>query len=154
APRRVGRAEPCRMIGRWLADRTRHRPADPIPSEIQLDIARARGENGKAPAPEEASPRLDEVWSSAAQAATIGIFVILLGATFYFCRPILRPVLAAMVVGMTFGPVVKAAARRGLSPWLTALALGVVLVVAVGAAATWLSAPITEWIAKAPEIGA
>jgi predicted PurR-regulated permease PerM len=118
-----------------------------------LDVARARGENADAPSPEQTKPDID-VWSSAAQMATIGIFVILLGATFYFCRPILLPVLAAVVVGMTLAPLVKAAARHGLPPWLTAVVLGVVLIAAVGATATWLSTPVTEWIAKAPEIGA
>jgi predicted PurR-regulated permease PerM len=122
--------------------------------EIQLDLVRARRENGDKPPPEETSSHADEIWASAAQMATIGIFVILLGAGFYFCRPILLPVLAAVVVGMTLAPIVKSAARKGLPPWLTALGLGAALVAAVGAAATWLVAPITEWIAKAPEIGA
>src|SRR5262245_22246295 len=125
-----------------------------IHRRYSLDVARARGENGNAPPPEEKSPGADEVWSAAAQVATIGIFAILLGATFYFSRPILLPVLAAVVVGMTLAPIVKAGAARGISPWLTALVLGAALIGSVGAAATWLAAPITEWIAKAPEIGA
>src|SRR5262245_37571322 len=68
--------------GVGFSTRPRLRPAAPIPTEIQLDVARARGENADAPSPEQTKPDID-VWSSAAQMATIGIFVILLGATFY-----------------------------------------------------------------------
>jgi len=97
---------------------------------------------------------VDEVWASAAQMATIGIFVVVLGACLYFCRPILLPVFAGLVVGMTLAPIVKAARRFGIPPWITALVLGVALLAATGAAVTWFAAPVTEWISKAPEIGA
>jgi predicted PurR-regulated permease PerM len=63
------------------------------------------------------------------------------------------PVLAAVVIGMTLAPIVKAAARRGVSPWVTALILGLVLVVTAATAATLLAQPLSEWIGKAPEIG-
>jgi predicted PurR-regulated permease PerM len=126
------------------------------PWEANVEFLRARRETGDAltisdPAPVES---VDDLWASAAQMATIGIFLIVLGMCFHFCRPILLPVLAAVVVGMTLAPAVKAAARYGISPWLTAIALGIALLGAAGAAVTWLATPVSEWIAKAPEIGA
>jgi predicted PurR-regulated permease PerM len=64
------------------------------------------------------------------------------------------PIMAAMVVGTTFAPVVKFGFNRGLSPWLSAVALVLLLLAVLGVAATMLTAPVTEWIGRAPEIGA
>jgi predicted PurR-regulated permease PerM len=121
-----------------------------------VEFLRARREKGDALTITDPSPveSVDDIWASAAQIATIGIFVIVLGACFHFCRPILLPVLAGVVVGMTLAPVVKTGARYGIPPWATAIALGFLLIGAVGVAATWLATPVSEWIAKAPEIGA
>ena len=120
-----------------------------------MEFLRAHGERRKAVITNEPEPlsSIDDFWTSAAQMATVGIFVLLLGAALYFCRPILLPMLAAVVIGMTLAPIVKAAARRRISPWVTALALAAVLVIAAGAALTLLAGPVSQWIAKAPEIG-
>src|SRR5262245_1555919 len=72
----------------------------------------------------------------------------------FFARPLLLPVAAALVIGTTLAPLVKAAARHRISPWVTALVLGAVLLAAAGGAVTLLAAPLSEWIARAPEIGA
>ena len=117
-----------------------------------MELLRTARERDNAPDRDDLAP--DEVWASAAQMATIGIFVVVLGACLYFCRPILLPVFAGLVVGMTLAPIVKAARRFGIPPWITALVLGVALLAATGAAVTWFAAPVTEWISKAPEIGA
>jgi predicted PurR-regulated permease PerM len=97
---------------------------------------------------------IDDIWASAAQMATVGIFVILLGICLYVCRPVLLPVAAAMVIGTTLAPLVKAAARYRVSPWLTAGILAAALVTGTGTAATFLAKPVTDWIARAPEISA
>jgi predicted PurR-regulated permease PerM len=94
-----------------------------------------------------------DVWRSAAQIATIGIFVLLFGAALYFCRPVLLPVVTAMVVGTTLAPVVKAGARYGVPTWVTAAALVLLLLTVVGLVATLIAAPVTQWIGRAPEIG-
>jgi predicted PurR-regulated permease PerM len=94
-----------------------------------------------------------DAWASAADAATIGIFLITLVAGLYFCRPILLPILAAFVIGTTLAPIARGAARHGISPWVTAAALGAVLVVGAATAVTLLAQPVSEWIAKAPAIG-
>jgi predicted PurR-regulated permease PerM len=96
----------------------------------------------------------EDIWAPAAQMATVGIFVLLFVAALYVCRPVLLPVVAAMVVGTTLAPIVKGAARHRISPWVTAITLGVVLLAAAALALTLLGGPVTEWIAKAPDIGA
>jgi predicted PurR-regulated permease PerM len=95
-----------------------------------------------------------DMWSSAGSAAIIGIFLLLFVAALHFCRPILMPIFAATIVALTLGPVVKAANRRGISPWITALIIVVLCVGGLSIAATALSGPISQWIGRAPEIGA
>jgi predicted PurR-regulated permease PerM len=96
----------------------------------------------------------EDVWASAAQMATVGIFMLLLVACLYFSRPILLPVLAALLIGTTFGPVIKGASKLGVSPWITAIVLVLLMMAAAGLAVTLLAGPAGEWIARAPEIGA
>ena len=121
-----------------------------------METPRARQDRGDAliisdPEPLNSS---DDVWSGAAQVAVIGIFIILAGVCLYLCRPILLPVSAAMVIGLTLAPIVKVAQRFGIPSWLAAVTLAVLMLVAVGVAAMLLAAPVSEWIGRAPEIGA
>jgi len=103
---------------------------------------------------EDSPESVEDIWASAAQMATVGIFVILLVTCLYVGRAILLPVVAAVVIGTTLAPLVKAAARCRTSPWLTAGVLALALVAGTGTAATFLAKPVTDWIARAPEIGA
>jgi len=103
---------------------------------------------------EDSPESVEDIWASAAQMATVGIFVILLVTCLYVGRAILLPVVAAVVIGTTLAPLVKAAARYRASPWLTAGVLALALVAGTGTAATFLAKPVTDWIARAPEIGA
>lgn len=96
----------------------------------------------------------DDVWGSASQLALIGIFVLLLGAVFYVARPILLPVVAALIIAMTFAPIVKRADQLNVSPWLTATLIVVVLGAAVATVITLLAGPLVAWIDRAPEIAA
>jgi len=120
-----------------------------------VEFLRAHGERRKAESTKEPEPlsSIEDFWTPAAQMATVGIFVLLLGAALDFCRPILLPVVAAVLIGTTLAPIVKAAARHRISPWVTALALAAVLVIAAGTALTLLAGPVSQWIAKAPGAG-
>jgi len=119
-----------------------------------VDLVRSRRE----PPPERPDPEsieaIEDIWAPAAQVATVGIFILLLGVCVYFCRPVLLPVTAALVIGTTLAPIVKAAAGWRISPWVTAIALGAVLLAIAGTAVTLLATPVSEWIARAPQIGA
>jgi predicted PurR-regulated permease PerM len=97
---------------------------------------------------------VQNVWQSIGLAATIGIFLLTFGVFLYVGRAILMPVLAAAIVAMTFAPLVRRAARRGIPPWITALLIVIVALGALGIAATAMTGPVSEWISRAPEIGA
>jgi predicted PurR-regulated permease PerM len=94
------------------------------------------------------------LWSSAGQTATIGIFLLLFGAFLYVGRTILLPILIAAVVSLTLAPLIRAAERRGISPWITAIVIVCLALGALALAAMALAGPIGEWIGRAPEIGA
>ncbi len=94
------------------------------------------------------------LWSSAGQAASIGVFLLLFGAFLYVGRTILLPILIAAVVSLTLAPLIRAAERRGISPWITAIVVVLLALGALALAAMVLAGPIGEWIGRAPEIGA
>ena len=121
-----------------------------------MEFSRGRREQGNAVADKDAERVAagEDIWTPAAHMATVGIFVLLLGVCLYFSRPILVPVVAALIIGTTLAPIVKRAVRYRISPWATAVALGAVLLVAAATAVTLLASPVSEWIAKAPDIGA
>jgi len=95
-----------------------------------------------------------DVWGSSAQMATVGIFLLLVVTCLYFCRPILLPVFAAILIGTTFSPILKYASRHGVSAWVSAIFIVALIMMAAALAVTMLAAPITEWMGRAPEIGA
>ena len=97
---------------------------------------------------------LEKMWLSAGSAATIGIFLLLFGGFLYVGKAILLPVVAAAVVSLTLAPLIKAAQKRGISPWITALAIVAFALAVLGIGAVAMAGPVSEWIARAPEIGA
>ena len=88
--------------------------------------------------------------SSLARLATVGIFLLLLGAFLYFGRTILLPIVSAAVIALTLAPVVKAGKRLGISPWITALLIVVCVLGVLSLAVTAMAVPISEWIGRAP----
>jgi predicted PurR-regulated permease PerM len=103
------------------------------------------------PKPVESIPNM---WMAAGQSANIGIFLLLFGGFLYFGRAILLPILAAAVVALTLAPLIKAAKRHGISPWISAILIVVFCFGALALAATAMAGPVSEWIKRAPEIGA
>lgn len=93
------------------------------------------------------------VWRLAALVATLMMGVIAVVGGLYFGRSILLPVVAGIIVGITFSPAVKAAERWKVPPALSAVGMVLLLAGAVAAALTFFAAPLSEWIARAPEIG-
>ena len=91
-----------------------------------MELFRARREQDNAFSAKDTEPpeSREDVWAPAAQIATIGIFVLLLVVCLFFSRPLLLPVAAALVIGTTLAPIVKAAARHRIAPWVTALEIG------------------------------
>jgi len=93
-------------------------------------------------------------WRASAQAATIVMCVLMVGVLLYLARALIMPLLCAFAVGLTLGPLIKVAERRGIPPWLMAILLVVLLIAAANLAIVILAAPISSLVARAPEIGA
>jgi predicted PurR-regulated permease PerM len=92
------------------------------------------------------------LWRTAAQAATIGIFVILFVAALDLGRAVLLPAAAATVIGLMLGPLSNRADRLGIPPLLSAIALWLAVIGVLYGVIALLSAPIVDWIGKAPDI--
>ncbi len=125
-------------------------------TEDRVEYIRTNGEARRALIINDPQPvdNIEGMWLSAASAATIGIFLLLFGGFLYLGKPILLPVIAAAIVALTLAPIIRAAQRRGVSPWITAMLLVAACLAAVALIATALAAPVSEWIGRAPEIGA
>jgi predicted PurR-regulated permease PerM len=95
----------------------------------------------------------NNVWVSAGHGAIVGIFLLLFGTFLYVGRPILLPIFAAAVLALTLAPVIKAAKRFGIPTWVPAILILLLGLGGVSLAATALARPVSEWIARAPEIG-
>lgn len=90
----------------------------------------------------------------AAQVATVGIFLLLFGAFLELARVVLLPVTAAFVIGTMLGPVSDRAATYRVPQWLSAIVLVLLVVAALNALVVLLATPVSDWVSKAPEIGA
>ncbi len=121
-----------------------------------MEYIRARREARHALVIKDPTPvdNVRNVWASAGQAATIGIFLVLLGGVLYVGRTLLLPTLAAVIIALTLAPVVKAAKGRGIPPWVSGPLIVCVAVTALSLAAMALAGPVSTWIGRAPEIGA
>jgi predicted PurR-regulated permease PerM len=93
-------------------------------------------------------------WRAASQAATIVMCVLMLGTLLYLARALLLPVLCALAVGLTIGPLIGALVKRGIPAWLIAIAVVVLLIVVANLAIVVLSGPTTELLGRASEFGA
>jgi predicted PurR-regulated permease PerM len=97
---------------------------------------------------------VQRMWTAAGQAASIGIFLLLFGAFLYIGHAFVLPVLAAAVMAMTLAPLVKGAKRRGIPAWITSLLILLFGAGIISLVATMIAGPVSQWIGRAPEIGA
>ena len=91
-------------------------------------------------------------WRGAAQFAIVGIFIIMFGAFLDLARAVLLPVVSAAVLGTMFGPLARLATRARIPAWAFATAIVVLLLVLLQAITVMVSAPLIDWIGKAPEL--
>jgi predicted PurR-regulated permease PerM len=88
-----------------------------------------------------------------AQAATIGIFVLLFFVFLDQARPILLPLISAVVIGSMLGPVQGFLREHDMPPWASALLLTVLFLLLANLVIILMAAPLIDWIQRAPEIG-
>ena len=92
-------------------------------------------------------------WRVMSQLATIAMAAIMIGAFLYFSRPLVMPILGALVVSLTLGPLAGYATRHGFPAWVPALAIVALIAGALYLAIILLSTPASELIARSSEIG-
>ena len=92
-------------------------------------------------------------WRTAAQSATIGMFIILLVVALSLARPVMLPVASAFVVAMMLGPLSARAERYKIPSLISAIVLWLLVIAVCYAVIALLGAPAVDWIGKAPEIG-
>lgn len=82
--------------------------------------------------------------------ATIGLFFFGLVAALNFTRPVMVPVIAAFVVGMTIGRPLDRLRQAGVPAWLAALILVASALIILLGGALLLATPVSQWISRAP----
>lgn len=90
---------------------------------------------------------------STAQAATVGIFIVLFFVALSLARPIVLPTTAAFVVTMMLSPLSERADRYRVPPWLTATVLWLAVLAVAFGVVDLVAAPVIDWVHKAPDIG-
>ena len=93
-------------------------------------------------------------WRAASQAATIVMCVLMVGVLLYLARALLLPVMCAVAVGLTFGPLIGYAVKRGVPAWFVALGVVLLLIVLANVAIVILAGPASQMLNRAPELGA
>lgn len=84
----------------------------------------------------------------------IGLFFIGLAAALHAGQYVIAPVIAAILVGFTLGPLNGWIERRGISGAISAGMIVISLVVTMGIATYSLAVPLEAWSSKLPVIGA
>ena len=95
---------------------------------------------------------VSRLWRTAAQSATIGMFVILFVVALSLARPILLPVASAFVVTMMLGPLSARAERYRVPSLLSAITLWLLVIAIFYGVIVLLAAPVVDWIGKTPDI--
>ncbi len=93
-------------------------------------------------------------WRLMSQVATIAMAAIMIGVCLYLARPLVVPILGALVVSLTLGPLAGYATKHGLPAFVPALAIVAIIARCCSMSRSSLLAdPASELIARAPEIG-
>ena len=82
----------------------------------------------------------------------IGIFAILLVGAFYFARTFFLPLMLALLVTLTFSPMVRYLRRQGIPSVVSAVLLVLALLAFLGSAALKLSDQVSQLITDSPAI--
>jgi predicted PurR-regulated permease PerM len=95
--------------------------------------------------------RRTTLWRIAAHVSTVGLFLLALVICLELARPILLPIVSAVVIGTMLGPLSRRAVGHKMPPWLYATIVVVLIIVLFQALMIVVSRPLAEGIDKAPE---
>ncbi len=101
------------------------------------------------PQPPTAMPR---AWRSAAQAATVGIFIVLFFVALSLAKAIVLPVTTAFVVTVMLSPLSERAEDYRVPPLIAAIVLWVAVVALFYAVIALVSSPVIGWVNQASDI--
>ena len=88
----------------------------------------------------------------ASRTALNGIFIIAAITAAHFARDFLLPVVLAAFIALTFRPLIRFLAKRGIAPALATTFIAAALIASGVLAVYFLSAPLAQWISEAPAI--
>lgn len=123
--------------------------------KIELEVADAAEENQEGADGTVVKPRirvhdlLQRPFDTRSVAQT-GLFLMAIFYTIYFLRSLLLPFVLALLLSYLLRPIIRALARVKIHPLLGAALLLLSLVGAIGYGASFLAAPASGWIEKAP----
>jgi predicted PurR-regulated permease PerM len=118
-------------------------------NEAQVDTPRATAR------PRRPTVRFsDALWTRAARAATIGIFLLLLTGALDLARTLFLPVVSALVFAFFLGPLQVAAERRRVPAWLFALVCVAAIIGLINLAIILTATPLIDWLGRGPDIAA
>lgn len=103
--------------------------------------------NGEGPQPDGGIHLLIQIRRVAA-----GLLVIAGLAAIYLARDFLLPVTFAFFIAITFRPMVRNLARRGIPPWATTATIALVAIICTAAASYVFAGAIAQWAADAPAL--
>ena len=98
-------------------------------------------------------PDRGQFWRAISQVATITMAVIMFGALLYLARSLVVPILSALIVSLTLGPLTARGARFGLPTWVSAIVVVAIFVGALYATAVMLSEPASDLLGRSQDIG-
>lgn len=93
-------------------------------------------------------------WIRLTQISVIALAIVITAAGLRAIGDLAVPIAAALVTGLTLGPIADRLGRLGIPAVPMALILVFALVIGVLAILALISAPLASWIERAPEIGA
>jgi predicted PurR-regulated permease PerM len=123
-------------------------PTKPAPRAERLPEPPAQ-----TPAEEAERKRVIDAWRTAAQAATVGIFVLLFGAFLEIARPLFLPVVSAFVIGTMLTPAARYAADHRVPPVLFSILIVAVIVGLIHLVTVAVAGPIADLVKQIPDLG-
>lgn len=84
--------------------------------------------------------------------SAVGSFILLFCGALYYARGFFLPLVLALLITLTFSPITRSLARRGIPAVVSAILLVAAMAGVAGIATLLLAEPVTNMVAAAPEV--